>query len=558
MMASVKLTLLLWMCSLLLSGGASNPPHIAFIVLDDLGWNDVSFQNGALPGQSNKIISPTMDKLASEGVVLDDYTVFKFCSPSRTQFLTGRYAYHVGQQTIYNLGNTSAPCGVSPNYKMIPAVLKQFGYTSRAYGKWHQGFFNESYAPTGRGFDSFFGFYSGISDFTHICPFSVWNEVPYFWTPSVNSTWPVHSPDRCGALVDFSNDSIKDGLNPAGSEYNGTDTTTAFTQAVLDDLDAHNTSVPYFGYIAFHAVHTPLEVPEKYRRLYDGIISDPDRAQLAGMVTNVDEGIGYIVNKLKSKEMWNNTIVIVTTDNGGPVCLNMSEATKHKEKCVSNCGTNNFPLRGSKMTNWQGGVRGVGLVSGGLVPIHRQGTRWGGMIHGTDWYVILLHLAGASDETIYNSTGPLPSDGVNVWDALMSDSTSPRTEIVLNIDGDLPGAIRIGDWKLMKGYPGCTSCYNANDGWWPAPEMANVSYVKDESTLPCSKSPCLFNLKDDPLEKHDVSMQYPKQVATMMERYTSYQKSEVTMEKAELCVPGPNGCITNLLRFNRTTWKPWM
>ena len=103
-----------------------------------LGWNDVGFQRDAVPNQTNAIDTPHLDELAAGGVRLADYAVFKFCSPSRSQFLTGRYAYHMGQQTTINLPtNVAKPCGLPLGYHMLPRVLRQHtDYVSRAYGKW--------------------------------------------------------------------------------------------------------------------------------------------------------------------------------------------------------------------------------------------------------------------------------------------------------------------------------------------------------------------------------------------------------------------------------------
>jgi len=150
----------LW-CILLVTGSAAVPPHIIFHVVDDLGWNDLGYQRGALPNQTNAIRSPHIDSLALGGIRLHDYATFKFCSPARSQFLAGRYAYHLGQQTTINLPGKKfpKPCALPLQYDMMPAVLRKAGtgYVSRSYGKWHQGFLNESYTPVGRGFDSFFG-----------------------------------------------------------------------------------------------------------------------------------------------------------------------------------------------------------------------------------------------------------------------------------------------------------------------------------------------------------------------------------------------------------------
>jgi arylsulfatase A-like enzyme len=99
--------------------------------------------------------------MADDSVLLTDYHVFKFCSPSRTQMLTGRYAYHLGQQTYMNLSPDGARCGINTTYKMLPALLSARGYRTYGLGKWHLGFFREEYTPIARGFDRFVGFYTG-------------------------------------------------------------------------------------------------------------------------------------------------------------------------------------------------------------------------------------------------------------------------------------------------------------------------------------------------------------------------------------------------------------
>ena len=114
------------------------PPHLFLIVLDDVGWNDLGFQRGALAGQDNGVLTPHIDALAGEGVALHDFTTFKFCSPARTQLLTGRFAYHLGQQTPLNLNPDGKACGVPLAYTMLPSVLSRAGYASHALGKWHQ------------------------------------------------------------------------------------------------------------------------------------------------------------------------------------------------------------------------------------------------------------------------------------------------------------------------------------------------------------------------------------------------------------------------------------
>ena len=121
----------------------------------------------------------------------------------------------------------------------------------------------------------------------------------------------------------------------------------------------------------------------------------------------------------------------------GQVCLNMSAGTRRGEQSLRDCGTNNYPLRGSKMTLWEGGVRGVSFIHHGnpdAIPAGVRGGVWGGMAHGTDWYASVLALAGVSAVDIQAHTGPLPPDGMDILPALLANATSPRRELVHNID----------------------------------------------------------------------------------------------------------------------------
>lgn len=218
----------------------------------------------------------------------------------------------------------------------------------------------------GRGFDSFFGFYDGgQSYYTHITPYGVWRDptTPLFWTPSNfggrgkggNVTYPLmHTKDQCGALVDLANDTLdaatgKAILRHADASCNGTHSTELLATQVIHDINAHDTSRPLFvcetlsldilclahligcpDYctccccvwylcvvdLAWHAVHDPLEVEPKYTAPYEDKIEDTSRRVLAGMISNLDDGVANITSALKESGMWSNTLWIMTTDNG--------------------------------------------------------------------------------------------------------------------------------------------------------------------------------------------------------------------------------------------------
>ena len=129
-------------------------PNILFILADDLGWNDVGYNNGS------NIYSPHIDNLAYTGLILNKYYVQPICSATRAAFLTGRYPIHTGMQ-VESLSPSSL-YGLPLKYKLLPQQLKEYGnYSTHLIGKWHLGYFNWSYVPNNRGFDTFFGYYNG-------------------------------------------------------------------------------------------------------------------------------------------------------------------------------------------------------------------------------------------------------------------------------------------------------------------------------------------------------------------------------------------------------------
>lgn len=516
---------------------AGSKPNIVIILVDDLGINDTSIRvEGATSLVPNGILSPHFLNLRESGVLLTDHTVFKFCSPSRSQLLSGRYAYHLGQQTYANLPLNSG-CGLNAKYMILPLLLKDQGYWTIGLGKWHQGLARREFLPTERGFDRFVGLYAGGQTyFTHIAAYSVIANEPTWWTPAVNDTLP--NPNGCTALWDVHNDSSVLGLSSVGFalQVNGTYSTeltaTAF-EVALEEYARKAPNAPLFAYVAFHGVHLPLEVPDKYLQRYlmqekkvvenfgedstgqaDNLTAgyanmispfgaDIDRQKLAAMVTAVDDALGRIILSLKQRSMYNNTIILLTTDNGAPVAT--GEIGK-QELTTRNCGGSNGLLRGSKMTDWQGGVRGLTLLSGGLIPPSRHNSTYSGMVHQTDWYASFAAVGGVSEERLWNKSGPITPDSVaGILHAILHDEASPRTELVHNINGKLPGAIRVGNYKLVNGDPNLKRPYNGYNGWNNTALTGNQSQIH-----PCTKRACLFNIVVDPHEQQDLADEDPQ------------------------------------------------
>jgi arylsulfatase B/arylsulfatase I/J len=288
--------------------------------------------------------------------VLDNYYVYRFCSPSRSQILTGRYAWHLGQQTEMNLNPMPGiACGISLEYAFMPKMLKEAGYATWALGKWHQGFLTDAYTPTLRGFDHYVGYYSGAEEhFTH-------EKLGY---PA-----PSGATEKSGYWAyDLANSSGSDvrPCLPAVGNASATYSAYLYANETLRMLAAHDPATPLFVYLAWNNVHDPNEAPDEYVAKHPNIANMP-RRQLAGMMSVLDDSLTAVIDGLKHKGMWDDTLLVISTDNGG----NLGGSGR------------NWPLRGGKYTFWQGGVRGIGMVSGGdnVLPKAVRGSTWRGAVH---------------------------------------------------------------------------------------------------------------------------------------------------------------------------------
>ncbi|KAI6652562.1 hypothetical protein LOD99_4347 [Oopsacas minuta] len=479
-------------------------PNIVFILADDLGYYDVGYH-----GKS--VLTPTINNLTADGVRLEQYYTQPICTATRASLMTGRYPIHLGFQKIGSI-NIKSALGLPLNFTLLPERLRELGYTTHGIGKWHLGYYNPKYLPTNRGFDSFFGYYGAdLHYFTHTS-YDLWTQPPPNWCLD------LHNNSKCVP------------------NYNGTYSLDLYIQEAERIIQQHSSNTPMFMYLAMQNIHNPIEVPKEFEHLYYDVRSI-DRRKTLGMVTALDYSIAKLVNILKQKDgnFWDNTVLVFASDNGGwPIPDGQGS---------------NYPLRGSKLTYFEGGIRVPAFIHSPL--IKNPGRIESSLFHVSDWYPTLVSLAGGS------VTKDVNLDGVNQWDVISEgmgeNMYPPRSEILHNLqlyDGRyVNGAIRLGKWKLLTGaWANCTiESYPPYCFWTPPPEfntaisysfdtcesMGTSDYQFSKETNPSSYIDSrygpvtLFDLEQDPYERYDVQESYPNVVELLIERLDSYLQSVV-------------------------------
>jgi arylsulfatase A-like enzyme len=248
-------------------------PNIVYLLADDMGWADVGFNGG------KEIKTPNLDKLAASGARLAQFYVQPVCSPTRAALMTGRYPLRYGLQV--GVVRPWAQYGLPLDEITLPQALKEAGYATAITGKWHLGHFERAYLPTARGFDHQYGHYNGALDyFTHA------RDGGHDW----------HRDDR--------------------ANYDEGYSTELLAADAVKFLDENAGRKPFFLYVPFNAVHSPHQVTEKYKEPYANL-PEPRRTY-AGMLAAMDEAIGRIVAALDGKGLRRDTIIIFSSDNGGP------------------------------------------------------------------------------------------------------------------------------------------------------------------------------------------------------------------------------------------------
>jgi arylsulfatase B len=384
-----------------------------------------------------------------------------------------------------------------------------------------------SQTPSGRGYSRWFGYYHHAVDY-------------YSETLGLSSTGLVDSCYKAGhKIVDLWNSSKGADGGPE-TERNGTVyLEEMFLEHSLSVIAAHDARAPLFLFHAFHLMHTPLEVPSAYEAQF-AFLKDKPRRLYAAMTHYMDEALGKLVAALEAKDMYKDTLIVVSSDNGGPIyALNDISG-----------GANNLPLRGGKFSDFEGGIRVNSFVSGGFLPAKRRGQEESRYVHIADWYTTFCALAGVDAHDERAAKVGLPAvDGVDQWPVIAGMTEQPaRTEIYISkyaliqdrfkiitgadLGSVVPGG-KPGRWVPMAGYwPG-----------WPAAEAEANFATKWRLCDPA----CLYDIHADPNEYNDLFRHNRSLAWDMIRRLNQLNEGFFGPDRGQ---DDPTACDTFLDKFH--------
>lgn len=372
---------------------APRRPNILVIFADDLGYRDLGVHGGS------EVPTPNIDALAAAGVrCTSGYVASPYCSPSRAGMLTGRCPTRFGHEFNPHIGDEKT-LGLPLDQRTIADRLRAAGYATGLVGKWHQGF-NAAHHPLSRGFDDYFGFLVGGHNYL------------------------LHKDAEAKFGSAHSHDMIY-----RGREVQKLDgyTTDLFTDEAISFIDRH-ADKPWFLYLAYNAVHTPLEVLEKYGARVPATVSDPDRRGYLSLLVGLDDAVGRVLARLRATGRDKDTLIVFVSDNGG---------SGRKPFLAYNAAVN-APLRGDKGQTLEGGIRvPFFVVWPGQLP---AGKTFNEPVSTLDILPTACAAAGAE--------AGADLDGVNLLPYLRGKQATPPHEALFWRFGPQK-AVRKGRWKLV-------------------------------------------------------------------------------------------------------------
>jgi len=390
-------------------------PNIVMFFPDDMGHNDVSFTNGV---DHVPFKQPFLDSLAADAVQFSTYYSASICTPSRCALMTGRHNIRTGCQS-FDLRN-EVPWGLGLDEYLLPQMLKHAGYYNVLYGKWHLGHYADSYLPTARGFDEFLGYCGGAED--HYLHFD--DGGPPDFLPLVYDWW-CGLPDENGKLQSAKPD--------YQLEYSGRYGTLVWNETMWDFVTRRslNLESPWFMFLSSQLPHGPPQAPQKYADLGcagTDTCGDPhsEYANWLGMEYLLDDYIKSVIDALNISGQINHTIFMFIGDHGSPPIEHFMPA--NITTLIPNY-SRNYPFRGGKGGEYEGGVRCPAFIWSPLLPDNIRGQILPDIISVMDWFPTIATWVGLPSN---NFTAII--DGIDLTNRLFNGAKMRQRSILINLN----------------------------------------------------------------------------------------------------------------------------
>ncbi|MEQ9221676.1 MAG: sulfatase-like hydrolase/transferase [Cyclobacteriaceae bacterium] len=391
-----RVCLLMLLLTCITSVTKAERPNIIVILVDDLGYGDLSCQGGT------DIRTPNIDALFAEGIKMTNfYANCTVCSPTRASLMTGKYPDLAGVPGVIRTHEENSWGFLDPGAVSLPDMMNEAGYHTALVGKWHLGLESPN-KPNERGFEYFHGFLGDMMD--------------DYWTHL-----------RHGNNYMRENDKV---IDPEGHA------TDIFSDWAIDYInDRKKMSDPFFLYLAYNAPHFPIQPPEEWEEMVIKREGDIDEKRLKNIafVEHLDDGIGRVINALKKSGQYENTLIIFSSDNGGHLPS----------------GASNGDLRGGKQDMYEGGIKvPTCMVWKNKIPAGEESAKMGLTM---DLFPTLCSIAGVEP--------PAGIDGMNLYPLQSMENETERTVYFMRREGGRKYgglcyyAIRKGPYKMLQNTP---------------------------------------------------------------------------------------------------------
>lgn len=389
----------------------------------------------------------------------------------------------------------------------------------------------EKHSPHSRGYDTWLGY---------------WHHSNDYWTQNIESCSRIDIKDmwRYNETVNGPAYDLVNGPSCSQENQHPIDETCVyeddiFLEEIKNIITSHDVAsdVPLFLFYSMHLVHMPLQAKQNKLDQF-AFINDMHRREMHAMVNTVDDYIGEVIDTLKSTQLWNDSLVVIHSDNGGEI---MTEF----------CGGNNYPLRGGKFSNFEGGIRVNAVVSGGYLPERRRGKKETGLMSIADWYATYATIAGVKEENIVDMKAAAanlpPIDSKNCWPLIAGTATSCRTEIPFgdtsaigfNMDGDaLVGALIMDKYKILLG--AVNKGFHVDQDVVTGVLWPNVTSILIPELHPkvCNRDAlnggCLFDIYADPSESNNIAKENSELFYQMLARVDELQANVFSPDRGFL------------------------